>query len=58
MSAHTTVAKRARPAFDLACSWYRHPVLRRHLWYGAVAALVSILLIASCVVGVLVWHMH
>jgi hypothetical protein len=47
------VAKGARQAFDQA----RHTVLRRHLRYGAVAALVSVLLIASCFIGVLVWHL-
>jgi hypothetical protein len=58
MSANSAAARRARQTFDLAGYWYRHPVPRRHLRYLALSALISALLIASCVVGVLVWFMY
>ena len=56
MNSQIATAKGARRPERLAWFANRHPVLRRHLCYGALATLISLLLIASCFVGVLLWH--
>jgi hypothetical protein len=58
VDAQTATTKGTRQAFDLVCHWYRHPLVRRHVCYLVLSALVSLLLVASCIVGVLVWYMY